>query len=389
MPHRLLIRLLPGGATEWLAQARNGAVLQGPLAGLPDGRADETVLLLPTEQVLLLDAPRIGRSRAQLAQALPFAVEDQLAAPIETQHVAFDERGSGDQVAVAVIARGELEALLARLREAGIAPDAAYADGQLLPCTDGVASMLAEPGRVLLRWARSGALALAPEALDDTLALLRDAGDLPARLQLFGELPASIAPTAERTPIDAPLRWLAGRLDRVSGPNLLQGDYRPPRRHAEASGLWRWAAGLAALALLLGLGHALVERAQWQTIVAERQAEMEQLLRHAVPGVQRVVDPVAQLRIELERSGNQQAGGALPLLAQIAPVVAGSGRYTLEGLEYRAGTLELVVTAADVAALDQLRESLASLAPLQVELTAATPGSRGVEGRLRVRGGAA
>jgi general secretion pathway protein L len=70
-------------------------------------------------------------------------------------------------------------------------------------------------------------------------------------------------------------------------------------------------------------------------------------------------------------------------------VVAGSGRYTLEGLEYRAGTLELVVTAADVAALDQLRESLASIAPLQVELTAATPGSRGVEGRLRVRGGAA
>src|SRR5690606_5424308 len=126
MPHRLLIRLFADGAAEWLAQARDGAVLQGPQAGLPPTMvADETVLLLPAEDVLLLDAPRIGRSAAQLAQALPFAIEEQLVAPVESQQVAFDERAAGDSVPVAVIDRGRLDAALARLQAAGLAADRA------------------------------------------------------------------------------------------------------------------------------------------------------------------------------------------------------------------------------------------------------------------------
>jgi general secretion pathway protein L len=389
MPHRVLIRLHAGGATEWLAQGRDGSVLQGPLPGLPGAAGDETVLLLPAEDVLLLEAPRIGGSRAQLAQALPFAIEDQLAAAIETQQVAFDERAGGDTVPVAVIARAQLDAALGLLRDAGIQPDAAYAESQLLPFD--VPTVLVESSRALLRWSRSGALVSTAQSLGIDIELLR-AADVPFdRLHVFGAMPTPLPADVNTRvePVAAPLAWLAGRLGHVAGPNLLQGDYRPPRRHAEASGLWRWAAAMAVAAVLLGFAHAAVERAHWQSVVAERQAEMEQLLRHALPGVQRIVDPVAQMRIELERSSGQQAQGALPLLARIAPVIAGSGRYTLEGLEYRGGTLEMVIVAPDVAELDKLRESLSNLAPLQVELTSATPGSRGVEGRLRVRGGAA
>jgi type II secretory pathway component PulL len=77
----------------------------------------------------------------------------------------------------------------------------------------------------------------------------------------------------------------------------------------------------------------------------------------------------------------------LPLLARIAPLIAGSGRYTIEALDYREGTLELTVSAPDVAALDSLRASLAALPPLNAELTSALPGSNGYEGRLRIREG--
>jgi general secretion pathway protein L len=390
MPHSLLIRLFAGGATEWLAQGRDGAVLQGPVSGLPQVAADEVVLLLPAEDVLLLAAPRIGRSRAQTAQALPFAIEEQLAAPVEAQHVAFDDRGSGDSVAVAVIARQRLDAALAALQAAGITVERAYAESQLLPLSDGMATAWIDGDRTLLRWTTSGALVTSTAHLADIIALLRDS-DVGARpWRIFsddaGAVPATLGSTAE--PVGTPLRWLASRLAQVDGPQLLQGDYRPARRRSESRGLWRWAAGLAAAALLFVLLQAGVERAQLQALVAERQAEMEQLLRHALPGVQRVVDPVAQLRIELERSAGPQLQGALPLLAHVAPVLAGSGRYTLEGIDYRGGALELVVIAPDIAALDALRERIAAL-PMQVELPSAVPGSRGVEGRLRIRGAGA
>jgi general secretion pathway protein L len=387
MPHRLLIRLLADGTTEWLALGRDGTVLQGPRAGLPAAGADEVVLLLPAEQVLLLETPRIGRSRAQLAQAVPFAIEEQLAAPVETQQVAIDDGAGGDTLVVAVVARAVLDAALARLRESGLAADRAWSEAQLLPHAAPRLTLWVDDTRVLLRWSRSGALVTTLAALPQELAMLQGAGididDATVFADRGAELPPALA--ARAAPVGPPLRWLAGRLAEADGPQLLQGDYRPARRRAEASGLWRWAAGLAAAALLLLPVLAAVERAQLQALVAQRQAEMEQLLRHAAPAVQRVVDPVAQLRIELERSAGPRQQGALPLLARVAPVLAGSGRFTLEAIEYRGGALELVVVAPDIATLDALREQLASL-PLRVELPSAVPGSRGVEGRLRVRG---
>ena len=74
----------------------------------------------------------------------------------------------------------------------------------------------------------------------------------------------------------------------------------------------------------------------------------------------------------------------MPLLARLAPLIAGSGRYTIESLDYRAGTLEMTISAADVASLDALRATL-SAAQMQVDLTSALPGSNGYEGRLRIK----
>ena len=130
-----------------------------------------------------------------------------------------------------------------------------------------------------------------------------------------------------------------------------------------------------------------VERWQLDRLHASQRAQMETLLREALPDVQRVVDPRAQVAAELARRGGAARGeGVLGLLARIAPLLSGSGRYTMDGLEYRAGTLDLTLRGDDVATLDELRERMASLG-LAAELTAMTPGSSGVEGKLRVREG--
>jgi general secretion pathway protein L len=183
------------------------------------------------------------------------------------------------------------------------------------------------------------------------------------------------------------LAWYAERFGVADGPDLLQGEFRPKRRGSRSSARWRWAAGLAAAAVLAALLQAGLEQVALQKHVEARRVEMEGLLREAMPGTQRIVDPVAQLGAELTRRRGGGGGGALPLLAKVAPLIAGSGRYTIEALDYREGTLELTVSAPDVAALDSLRASLAALPPLRAELTSALPGSSGYEGRLRIREG--
>ena len=172
--------------------------------------------------------------------------------------------------------------------------------------------------------------------------------------------------------------------------NLLQQDFAVRAASGDVVQWWKragWAAVLACTLLLLSL---LIERQQLQTRLADTQTRMANLLREAVPGIAQVVDARTQLEAELNRLRRGASGGddALALLAQISPVLAGSTRYTLQAVDYRSGSLELTLSAGDVTTLDGVRESLAALPGLTVELSGVTPGKGVVEGRLRIRGGA-
>jgi general secretion pathway protein L len=384
-----LIRLHPDGAAEWLALGRDGRVLAGPQSGLPGEPAEHVTVLLPGEDVLLLRAPRVARQRRQLEQAVPFAIEEQLAAPVEQLHVALDASTAGEDLGVAVLAQARLEHHLAPLRAAGIEPDRVLADVSLLPWQPGSATVWIEGERALLRYGRSAAFAGSVEELPDWLRLLATDARAPERLRWIGAArDVGLDLPIEREDPGLPLRWLATQLAQADAPELLQGRHAPRRARAGAQRVWRWVAILAGVALLSGFAQLVWERQQLQARHAEAREEMEQLLRAAVPGITRVVDPKAQLAAEHSRLGRSGGAGLLPLLARIAPVISGSGQYTIDGLEYRSETLELVVRGADVAALDHLRETLVALT-LQVELTSVNPGSGGVEGRLRIKAGRA
>lgn len=375
---RLLIRLLPDGRATWLALDRDGCPVGAATAGLPPaGAHDEVIAIVPAEDVLLLGAPRVARSEKQLAQALPYAIEDRLAMPVETQHVAWAPTADPTRLRVAVIARERLDAHLATLRAAGLEPDALVPEPLLLP----VGGLLAESGRVLLRSGETSALALTPEELPAFLPAGPSEATLAAGAQ--ADLPANV--TTRR--VDDALHAYAAALVGGIPLDLLRGGYAPRRRREGAARLWRHAAIAAGVAVALGVVHLAVERQQLAAHVEAQREEMAQLLRAAVPGTQRIVDPAQQLRAALAAGGEGGGDAALGLLVAAAPALSVDAATALDALDYRNGVLELTVTAPDVAALDALRARLAAAA-LRVELTAATPGSRGVEGRLRIGGGA-
>ena len=97
-----------------LAQVENGPLEQAGAAAA--GR--RVAVLVPAAEVLCLEVELPVRSGARAAALVPFALEEQLATDVETQHFAVAP-AAGGRTAVAVVARALIEEWLARLAAAG------------------------------------------------------------------------------------------------------------------------------------------------------------------------------------------------------------------------------------------------------------------------------
>ncbi len=361
---RRLLRPLPGGGFAW-AELGSGD-RPGPVrSGLPAPSARARLwLAVPAEDVLLLSVPRPPGGPRQWRKALPFVVEDRLAGPVESQHVAWIEGEQGACLSVAVVERARMSHWLATLAEAGLEADALVPEPLLLPWSAGRPSLLVEDGRALLRHGPMQAFCGRAEEIT-SLGLVE-----PAALET---IPAE--------------RALPRMTEMLAGPpplNLLQGEFAAARWR---SGIrpWRRVAVLALAALGLSVLHAATEHWILAGKVAAQRQEMTALYLRAVPGAIRVVDPEQQLRQAM--AGGTSGDSPLVMLAGVAPALAAAAGIGLDAIDYRAGQLDLVLLAPDVASLDALRARLQS-GGLRAELTAATPGTRGVEGRLSLRAGA-
>ncbi len=365
MSERLLIRIHPDHTLSWLNPGRPGAG-----AALPESaqlrEAGQVIVLVPSEAVTLTRVALPPVNPARRAQVLPFALEDQVLDDVGSLHfVASDNADDDGRHAVAIVARTMMQSWLARLAERGIAPDSLLPDCLAVPLHDGAPAVVVDGDRALVRLAADQGLVCA--------------GD-----QLREWLPADIDPLVLRgDPVDAVLaRGLAGEPDL----NLLQGDFAPRHRHAPQRRLWRLAALLAGLAILIGLTGQTTAVLRLKHANSQAEAQIRQRYQALFPDSPPVPDPVARVRSELQRLGGSSAdAGLLSVLARAAPILASHDfRLHMLGLEYRNHTLELSVRAPDLANLDRLRERLATLPGTRVELTAATPGSDGVQGRLSI-----
>lgn len=390
MPDRLYLRLAADGGLSWLRQA---AGVREPVSspGAPPASAlaaaAEVVVAVPSEDVLLTEVGLSARNRTQLLQALPYAVEDQLLAPVEDLHFAAADV-QGGRVGVAVVAKERLRGWLQHLEQAGIRPDRMLPDSLALPLADDRATALIEGGRATVRLKPWSAFACALDELPGWLAQLR-AELAPLEVHDFRAQPA----LALAAPVAAyherrrdPLAFLAAA--NAAPINLLDGEFAPRHRRAGGARVWRIAAVAAAAALVLAVANLGLEVLQLSRSDAHLQTQAADALRKAFPDVDAAqlarMSPEQLMRGRVERlRGGAESGGLLTLLGRLAPVLGSSTRIQTRGMEYRNGGFELALRAPDVAAVDGVRERLAA-AGLQAEVTAANPGPEGIDGRIRI-----
>jgi general secretion pathway protein L len=391
MSERLLIRLHPDGQLTWLAQDAGGRALSGANIGAPPAAtialARRIVVLVPSEHVVLLDADALSTRRAQLVKAVPFALEDQLASPVEDLHFALPEHIAGGRIPVAVVARTTLREWIDALSAQGIRADVMIPETLAFAANDDGATLMIEPQRALLRWGAARAVACDPPALAQWLAVVAAPA---AQVFDFRQAPRQALPVAvstyhERQP-DA-LAFFATQLPREPAFNLLQGEFAPSHRHLPAQQLWGRAALLAGVAVVLALVFAAGDWLRLSRESDRLEAEQRAALRASLPDLANVAgDPRQLMDSALTRMRGGAGGtGLLALLDRIGPILASTTRVSLRGIEYRNATLELGLRAPDVPALDLVQQQLANLG-LKVEVTSASTGDKGVDGRLRISG---
>ena len=408
MSETLVIRLRAAeeAPASWLIVDRNGArsgpVHTGPLAdalSLVENRS--TVLLLPGSDVALAEPELPLRGGTRLAQAVPFALEEQLASEVETMHFAVGARSAGASgTPVAFVARNVLDRWQAACEAAGIHPDAAYADTTAVPVSPGACTMLLDEGMLYVRRANAVPYALDANPLAAALDLaLGDVTEAAGNAVFFAGafeyetqrdtiegLRSRTATLQVKLLPDGALPMLAAQVVSEPGVNLLQGPYAARSSLSARLREWRLPAALAAATALVFLASQGLSI--WKLGQAEKKldAEIAAIFSSAMPG-QKAVDPRAQMQGVLGSRG--AAGGALlPAVSALASAIAQAPQAKVESMSFRGNALELRLTAPTVEALDSIKQAM-SQGGLSAELQSATPRGQIVEGRLQVRLGAA
>lgn len=378
---------------RWARQEADGTLTTG-VGSLAQATAQmaghRLQVLLPGEEVFLTRVELPPGNRKQLLAAIPYALEESLAAEIEDQHFALGAGVEQGRPAVAVIARQRLEFWLELLQAEGLEPAFMTSETLALPWTAGRRTLLLAAGRALVRSGEQEGYTLE----SDSLAFLATAGE--SDLELYRQDPETNLPvelvaqvTLDQPAPDPAVLWASG-LEEKKALNLLQGIYSPNAHWAKYWRQWRLPAVLLLALILVAGAGALREFYQLRTYDRQLRAEVEEVYRRTFPAAQRVVNPRAQMEQQLQTlSGDASGLGGpefLALMDRAAPTLAAAGGLQMRGLRYREGELDLEIEIADLQELDGLKEELGRLG-LAVEIRTATSRDEVIQARLQVKEG--
>jgi len=386
-----LPREWPGNDAElrWRRTDPRGAVREGSQRGLEGlAPAEDLVVWTPAAETLLLRTRLPTRSSAKIAQALPFALEDQLIDAPEKLHFAFTHEADG-ALAVAVTRRERMEGWLAALAAAGLTPARLAPVTLSLPLADRAWTLAFSGGEIALRCGVHAGFggpheAQPPGWLHSALAEARAESNAPERILVVGA-PQDLDAAAWRTALGLPLESLppSGAAVPATPLDLLQQRYAQRGRGAAAlQRAYLPAAALLVAWLVLTLVLDAFEWARASYRVRAADEEMRSLLMKSFPDTRAILDPAEQMRRGLDdlsaKSGAAAPGDMLFLLARASPAFEREARLRVQALEYADGTLNVRVAASQADA-----ESLArALRARSLEVAVDRAGG---EARLQLR----
>lgn len=336
------------------------------------GESGQVVVLAPSEQVLILIAELPLPGRRQRLAALPYAVEDRLAEPLEALHFALGAH-VGPQLHLAGVVRHDLmRAWTHEIEAAGITRYVLIPDALTLPTPEpGMWSVHLAGGRVRVRTPEGGGFA-------SPLALLRPAWMAASR--------PSMVSYGEPLPSDLSSIPAEGRYEPPAVPalDLRQGAYAAQDRPLKVA--LRRAAMVLAAGVVAHAAIAAADTAALHQTAKTKRAETLALMRQVAPNTPADADLVAELD-RLLPSGGNAGSGFFPLVTRtFRALEPAAARLSFQDLSYAEAerALSLKVEASDLGGLQQVETALRG-AGLAVSSGAATAESGRADAEIVVR----
>lgn len=419
MPEYLVIRIdqHPNQLANWIAVDTSGARRSDPSTGtLQDAAADvgerEVIVLVPSAEVLTtsVDIPVKG---ARLLAALPFALEEHLAQDIEDLHFAAGVRRSNGRTPVSIVAHERIEEWLAALDFAGIAANAIVAESYGLARIPGTISMLltgdqvfvndgsdielvmqgVSPGEAL---AAIGALddgaenaeedAVAPSAWPRHVLVYCEPGDDERYQHDWIAMRHELDSVDVKLLPDGAMPRLAVTVATGAGINLLQGQYAPKKEYSGLFRPWRYAAALTVALGLVGIGAKGLDL----YLLKQQETELRQTFnseyRQMLPGAPETDDPMAVIDSLKRRIGNVETPPLfLQSMEQLARAMQQNPAANIQAISFRAGAIDLRISAPDVTTLDNVQRGIGESGQFQAAIQSTDQDGDKWNSRIRIQ----
>lgn len=253
--------LLQPDNTLLIARPRGSGWSVGSRLGGVDARGRNLTVILSGLEVTGLMATIPARSENEARRAAPFAIEDELAEPVEASHVALSDPNRADPTAprtLNAISSRRMKDILEHLSERGLQEAEIVAAHSLLPEGD---VLYEAPGLVLGRLGERSFTLDADLGQDVLISLCADHPDTVIHGQHVAAALGRTSNESGATSLEALLVQLATWAERDKrGIRLRQGAFEA-RRAIDLDGIdrWRFAGALAAVAAIGWFGSVVLE----------------------------------------------------------------------------------------------------------------------------------
>ena len=386
---------------QWAVADDRGSLVSDPAAGTlaeasaaVEGR--RSTLVVPGNDVLLAEALVPGGSQARALQAIPFALEEQLADDVEKLHFALGSKDRDDNYPVAIIDRSTMDTISEQCQEAGLRPTSIVPETLALPMLEAIDfdevswTALLDEDQAVIRL--NGYKGFATDTSVASFMLEGAKGDLADDASPLLTIYTTDPETNLVVPggVDTELRDCESRLalyaeGLASEPNinLLQGSYNPKTQFDKTWKPWRWTAALAAV--LVGTLFA----SKWfdyRALKAEESyidGEIATAFESALPGV-RMQRPRRQIQDALSGNGTGNVSNFTNQLAEIAASLSTQPQTKVRTIGFRNGSFDLDLNTDAVPTMDALKSELSKRGALELTLRSSNREKDTVRARVRI-----
>lgn len=357
---------------------------------LGEGNDGDLIWVLAGEDVLLTTANVPSRQYRQIVQAVPYAVEEQLATDVESCFFALGERGTDGTIAVAVIATEHMVAARQRANEFAPRLKSVLPDSALVPFSGGV-EVVVDGDRAHLRWSKFEAMTVSLADVPLTLSLIAYEGEINITVQssemasierAVSELEAAGEQVQINKINQAPFVYLAcGYSDQI---NLLQGAFKVDQRRSGKPRIWRSVAVLAFCALVLHLGLTIGEGWYLANRASSYEDQSRALYQEIFPSDRNVRDLRRRWNTHLGKT-SEDGGAFIAAFAQSARGL-GSAGLSLTNVNFNEsrGDLILQVSGPRSESLVQYAQQL-STQGLKAEIGTINQEGNTVKGSIKIK----